>query len=259
MTSSQADTSWVALGLRALSGHISPACKHVVLTVEVSSIRGSHRSASPGAAAVVNCSSAILETGEPSVQATPILDFLSSFAVRLSKSEKAALRRSTLQLKSSDVGGAASRKKRSENSQCHMRQWVVNLADFGIFAFPPTLQVNLCVNQCTDLRGMSDYNVSPDIDFQMSSVTVIIEIFNGINAQNAFFSANERSGGEGKAFAIFFRFCQSFTSNFPFPFSFLLSLSPFPSSSFPFLFLYLPFPFPLPPTVRLRQKFLNAI
>ena len=43
------------------------------------------------------------------------------------------------------------------------------------------------------------------------------------------------------AFAIFFRFCQSFTSNFPFPFPFLfLSLPlPFPSSSFPFLFLSL--------------------
>ena len=38
------------------------------------------------------------------------------------------------------------------------------------------------------------------------------------------------------AFAIFFRFCQSFTSNFPFPLSLALS---FPSSSFPFLFLSL--------------------
>ena len=46
------------------------------------------------------------------------------------------------------------------------------------------------------------------------------------------------------AFAIFFRFCQSFTSNFPFPFS------------FPFLFLSLPlpFPFPLPPTFRCAKK-----
>ena len=35
------------------------------------------------------------------------------------------------------------------------------------------------------------------------------------------------------AFAIFFRFCQSFTSNFPL-IPFLLSLSTFPSSSFPF-------------------------
>ena len=42
----------------------------------------------------------------------------------------------------------------------------------------------------------------------------------------------------------FFRFYQSFTSNFPFPFPF----------SFPFLVLSFPrpFPFPLPPTFRLR-------
>ena len=38
------------------------------------------------------------------------------------------------------------------------------------------------------------------------------------------------------AFAIFFRFCQSFTSNFSFRLSLPLS---FPSSSFPFLFLSL--------------------
>ena len=38
------------------------------------------------------------------------------------------------------------------------------------------------------------------------------------------------------AFAVFFRFCQSFTSNFPFTLSLPLS---FPSSSFPFLFLSL--------------------
>ena len=42
------------------------------------------------------------------------------------------------------------------------------------------------------------------------------------------------------ALAIFFRFCQSFTSNFPFPFS--------------FPFLPPPPPFPLPSTFRLRCK-----
>ena len=48
------------------------------------------------------------------------------------------------------------------------------------------------------------------------------------------------------AFAMFFRFCQSFTSNFPSP------PPPFPSSFFPFLYLSLPLS--LPSTFRLRFK-----
>ena len=52
------------------------------------------------------------------------------------------------------------------------------------------------------------------------------------------------------AFAIFFRFCQSFTSSFPSPLSFPLSFS---SSSFPFLFLSLrPFVCALNLTLRIN-------